>query len=122
PASMHRTILDAVGFPWIVARRDRRGPQFRIHILRIYEYRCAICGYDARLGTTDLGFEAAPVKWHSGGGPDQPDHGIALCAFHHLACDRGAFSLTDEYCILISKDVHGQTHIEDLLLRYSGKP
>ena len=44
-----------------VARRRPRDPAFRDTILRIYEYRCAVCGYDALLGSTDLGIEAAPA-------------------------------------------------------------
>jgi putative restriction endonuclease len=122
PESMHHTILDAVGFQWVVTKRDRRDPEFRVEILRIYDHRCAICGYDARLGTTDLGLDAAHIKWHAAGGPDTVDNGMALCSLHHLAFDRGALSLNDELHILISKDVHGQNHIDQLLLRYSGTP
>jgi len=122
PESLHHTILDAVGFQWVVTTRDKRDPQFRVEILRIYDHRCAICGYDARLGNTDLGLDAAHIKWHAAGGPDTPDNGMALCSFHHLAFDRGALSLNKELRILVSKDVHGHTHIEELLLRYSGAP
>src|SRR5437870_12435647 len=82
----------------------------------------AICGYDARLGNTDLGLDAAHIKWHAAGGPDTPNNGMALCSFHHLAFDRGALSLNEDLRILVSKDVHGQNHIDQLLLRYSGKP
>ncbi len=121
PESLHDTILDAVGFPWVTVKASRRDPKFRIEVLRIYDYRCAICDFDVRLGPVNLGLEAAHVKWHAAGGPDKPDNGLALCAFHHLALDRGALSLDDELKILVSKDVHGQNHIEDLLLRYCGK-
>jgi putative restriction endonuclease len=121
PSSLHQQILDAVDFPWVTGQRSRRDPGFRTEILRIYEHRCAVCGYDARLGSSDLGLEAAHIKWHAAGGPDTPDNGLALCPFHHLALDRGALSLDDELTVLISKDVHGQNHLEDLLLRYAGK-
>ncbi len=122
PESMHQTILDAVGFQWVVTKRDRRDPRFRVEILRIYDHRCAICGYDARLGNSDLGLDAAHIKWYAAGGPDTSNNGMALCSFHHLAFDRGALSLNDDLRILVSKDVHGQNHIDQLLLRYSGNP
>lgn len=122
PESMHHTILDAIGVQWVATKRNRRDPEFRVEILRIYDHRCAICGYDARLGNSDLGLDAAHIKWHAAGGPDTPNNGMALCSFHHLAFDRGALSLNDDLRILVSKDVHGHNHIEQLLLRYSGKP
>jgi len=76
--------LNAVGMPYVqVIRRRPRDLAFRDTILRIYEYRCAVCGYDALLGTTDLGIEAAHIHWHSRGGPDTEENGVALCANHH---------------------------------------
>jgi putative restriction endonuclease len=122
PESLHQTILDAVQFQWVAIARGRRDPRFRIEILRIYEHRCAICGFDARLGNTDLGLEAAHIKWHAAGGPDTSNNGVALCSFHHLAFDRGAVSFDERLRILVSKDVHGQNHVEQLLLAYSGRP
>jgi putative restriction endonuclease len=122
PESLHETILDAVDFQWVVIARGRRDPQFRVEILRIYDHRCAVCGFDARLGNTDLGLEAAHIKWHAAGGPDTSNNGMALCSFHHLAFDRGALSIDERRRILISKDVHGQNHIDQLLLAYGGEP
>lgn len=124
PASLHDDILDAVGFPWIVEadRPLRRDPAFRDAILRIYERRCAVCGYDGRLGSSELGLEAAHVKWHAAGGPDTLDNGLALCVFHHKAVDRGAIGLDDERRIIVSQDVNGQSHVDDLILRFVGQP
>ena len=124
PASLHDDILDAVGMPWVVETdrpRRRRDPGFRPTILRIYEHRCAVCGYDGRLGQSDLGLEAAHIKWHAAGGPDRADNGLALCVYHHKALDRGAISLADDHVVLVSQDVHGQSGVEEWLLRYSGQ-
>jgi putative restriction endonuclease len=122
PASLHESILEAVGFPWILDARRRRDPRFREEILRIYERRCAVCGYDGRLGTVDLAIEAAHIKWHAAGGPDMPDNGLALCSFHHVALDRGALSLDDSLRILVSQHAHGRSQTELLLLRFAGEP
>jgi putative restriction endonuclease len=122
PPSLHESILEAVGFPWVMGGRRRRDPRFREEILRIYERRCAVCGYDGRLGTADLAIEAAHIKWHAAGGPDTPENGLALCSFHHVALDRGAMSLDDSLRFLVSQHVNGHIQTETLLLRYAGEP
>jgi putative restriction endonuclease len=123
PESMHEEILDAVGMPWIPETgRQRRDPAFRADVLRIYEYRCAVCGYDGRLGNTTLGLEAAHIKWHAAGGPDVRENGVALCTFHHKAIDRGAIGLSDDLHILISQEVNGNPIVTDWLIRYAGRP
>lgn len=119
--SYFEDILDAVGLPWVtVARQARRDPAFRNTILRIYEHRCAVCGYDGMLGNTDLGIEAAHVRWHAAGGSDTEDNGIALCSFHHKVFDRGAIGLDNTRRILISQHVRGSERIQELLLRHFG--
>lgn len=120
PTSLHDEILEAVGLDFEPLGRQKRDPKFRHEIIRIYERRCAVCGYDGHLGQSTLGLEAAHVKWHAAGGPDVPENGIALCSFHHVAFDRGALSLDDQLRILVSQDVVGRIRLEDLLLRYVG--
>ena len=53
PPSLHEEILDATGIPWLPIPQRRRDPRFREEVLRIYERRCAVCGYDGRLGCGD---------------------------------------------------------------------
>lgn len=124
PATVHDEILDAVGMPWVVVttRRRKRDPAFRNIVLRIYDYRCAVCGYDGRLGGKPLGIEAAHVMWHAAGGPDAPENGLALCSFHHRALDRGALGIDEHYRVAVSQDVHGGRAVEDWLLRFAGRP
>lgn len=120
PISLHDEILEAVGLDLETLGSQRRDPKFRHEIIRIYERRCAVCGYDGHLGHSSLGIEAAHIKWHAAGGPDIPENGIALCSFHHVAFDRGALSLDDQLRILISQDVVGRVCLENLLLRFIG--
>ncbi len=124
PPTTHDDILDAVGMPWVPMStpRRRRDPRFRDAVLRIYEYRCAICGYAGKLGQRTLNLEAAHIRWHAENGPDDLDNGIAMCAFHHRAFDRGAIGLDDDYRITVSQEVHGGPHTETWLLNYNGKP
>lgn len=98
--TLHQEILDAVGMPWIsepalIARR-KCDPEFRLHILHLYTHRCAVCGYDGRLGNNTLGVEAAHIKWHAAGGPDEPNNGIAHCSFHHKMLDKGAMGISTD--------------------------
>ena len=129
PESFHEDIMLAVGISkqWQLRdapERPKRDPKFRDDVLRAYEYRCAVCDYDIRVGNDLLGLEAAHIKWHAAGGPDVVMNGLALCGFHHKAFDRGAWGLAREarrYRILISSEVHGQSSAVDWLKNYHRK-
>jgi len=118
--SFHQDILDAVGMPWLAIAP--RNPCFRDTILRIYEHRCAVCGYDGQLDNADLGLEAAHIRWHAAGGADAEDNGVALCTFHHKVLDRGAIGLDDDRRILVSQHVRGSQRVEEWLLGFIGRP
>ena len=115
PESLHNDIRVAVGLRKERVARDApitRDPNFRSAVLRAYERRCAVCNYDIRLGDELLGLEAAHIKWHAAGGPDDVSNGLALCGFHHNAFDRGAWGLEpveNGFRILVSSEVHGQS-------------
>jgi putative restriction endonuclease len=123
PPSVHEDILTAVGMPWVQvpSARRPRDPSFRATILRIYEHRCAICGWDGILDDTSLAIEAAHIRWHAAGGADAADNGLCLCTFHHKAFDRGAIALTDDCRVLVSQHVRGSHGLEDWLLRFLGR-
>ncbi len=91
PASIHEDILQAVGIDLedVAAKAKIRDPHFRDRVLRAYEYRCAVCGFDVRVGDSLVGLEAAHIKWHQAGGPDEDNNGICLCTMHHKLFDRG---------------------------------
>ena len=122
PPSMHEAILDAVGMPLeeVVVLRDTRDPAFRDTIIRIYEHRCAICGFDGRLGMSDLALEAAHVKWRAFGGPDSEDNGLALCVLHHRLFDRGALGNQQRLSYLVSQHVHGGDEVAHTVVRFAG--
>jgi putative restriction endonuclease len=73
-------------------RRVRR-PEFSETVLHAYAFACAVCGFDGALGRTPVGIEAAHVRWHSQGGPDDVANGLALCALHHKLLDLGVIGL-----------------------------
>lgn len=74
-------------------QRRRRDPGFRERVLRAYEYRCCVCGFDLRIGLSPAGLEAAHIQWHHVGGPDIEPNGLSLCSLHHKLFDLGAFTV-----------------------------
>lgn len=131
PRSLHDDIRAAAGLPYYVAdaphRPDAAGrdPAFRDQVLREYERRCAVCGFDIRIQDELLGLEAAHIKWHAAGGPDIVPNGLALCVIHHKALDRGALGLIPDrrgFKVLISSEVHGQSDALHWLRDFHDQP
>lgn len=86
---------------YFVSRR-RRDPRFRAATLQAYAYRCAMCDWDGAVRTQPVGLEAAHVRWHSQGGADAPDNGLALCSLHHKLLDLGVVGLTQDHHIQVA--------------------
>jgi putative restriction endonuclease len=122
PDSLHQDILNAVGLTLetTVARR-KRDPAFRQRVLKAYEYRCAVCGFDVRLGSVSIALDAAHIRWHQAGGPETENNGLALCVLHHKTFDVGAFTVSDGI-MLVSDQVNGTAGFQETLLAYHGKP
>lgn len=123
PSSIHEDILQSVGIDvesQSIEERKRH-PEFRENILRAYEYRCAVCGFDVRLGHFPIALEAAHIKWYQAGGPDTEVNGIALCALHHKLFDRGAFTISDKMKILVSAHAYGTVGFQEWLMNFHGK-
>ena len=85
--------------------RRRRDPAFRQKVMRAYEWRCCVCGFDLRIGHVPAGLEAAHIQWHHVGGPDIEPNGLSLCALHHKLFDLGVFTIEpSEYRVVFSRD------------------
>lgn len=135
PESLHQAIRNEVGLDEVMshedtifdaARRRPRDPRFRELVLTAYERRCAVCDYDIRLSDDLFGLDAAHIRWHSHGGPDTIPNGLALCAFHHRALDRGAIGLEREagagFVLLVSRNLSGQGEVFRQLVDARGRP
>ena len=117
PSSIHEDILQTVGieFPLPIFNQPRSNINFRSSILRAYEYKCAVCGFDVRLGASPIALEASHIRWRQADGPDVVINGLALCSLHHKLFDRGAFTLSQQLQILVSDDAHGSVGFEEWL-------
>lgn len=127
PETQHEDILDAVGLniggidiSGETERKSRRDPKFREYVMRAYEYRCAVCGFNVRLGNSPVALEAAHIRWFTHGGPDIVNNGIALCTLHHKLFDRGVFTLNEDFVFQVAENAHGTIGFEEWLMRYHG--
>jgi putative restriction endonuclease len=120
PESLHTDILNAVGLTLeTTVTRRRRDPTFRQRVPSAYEYRCAVCGFDVRLGTVSIALDAAHIRWHQARGPETEDNGLALCVLHHKTFDLGAFTIR-EGVLLVSDQANGTSGFHGLFSRSSG--
>jgi len=122
PASIHEEILCTVGLDFASTIKRSRLGSFRGEVLTAYGHACAFCGYDVRLGSADLGLDAAHIMWHQANGPDLSANGLACCSLHHRALDRGAISLTNDLTILVSVHVNGGMKSDEHFVSLMGRP
>ena len=123
PETIHEDIRQVIGvdFNESVGTKKKRCPKFREKVLQAYDYRCAVCGFDVRIGHFPVALEAAHIKWHVAGGPDSEENGLALCSLHHKLFDRGAFTLSEENIVLVSDKANGTESFEQWLMQYHGE-
>jgi putative restriction endonuclease len=83
--------------------RDR---VFRRVVLRAYDERCAVTGLKFINGGGRAEVDAAHIQPVQNNGPDIINNGIALSGTAHWMFDRGLISLSDDFEILISRQVN----------------
>ena len=77
PSTLHEDILqeagiessfhvDTLDLPLRLPTALRRDPNFRLNILKAYEYKCAVCGFDVKLRNQPVALEALPYQVASG--------------------------------------------------------
>jgi putative restriction endonuclease len=130
PTTLHDDIAEQVGLDLTgpvpagvkAKAKPKRSREFRDQVLLAYEMRCAMCGWDARLGALAVGLEAAHVRWFNIGGPDEPANGLCLCSLHHKLFDRGVLGLTPEHTVAVSAHfVGGGKLAQEFVLALVGK-
>lgn len=102
--------------------RRQRTPGFAEVVLRAYAYRCAMCGFDGRLGRNPVAIEAAHIKWHSWAGPDELTNAMALCSLHHALFDYGVLGLNPDLRITVSPQYVGTSEAGSAVYQLDGQP
>jgi putative restriction endonuclease len=83
----------------VQTRRALRALDFSERVLGAYGSRCAMCGMQLRLVD---GAHILPVA--APGSTDETSNGVALCALHHRAYDRGLVTFDTDYEIWVNED------------------
>lgn len=86
------TVAAARKHALVTTRRALRAIDFAKRVLGAYEHRCAMCGVQLRLID---GAHILPVS-HAGS-TDETSNGVALCAIHHRAYDRGLVTFAPDF-------------------------
>jgi len=117
--SIQEELADELGFNLLEIRKQR-DPLFRQQVLRAYNYQCAVCGFNMRHDNSSIALEAAHIKWKQHGGPCEISNGLALCAIHHKAFDKGSLGVDENMRIQISSAVNGNSIVSRLFWDFSG--
>ncbi len=110
PPSMRDEVLQTAGInpEYVNSRRRRRDPSFPPKVLMAYGFRCAVCDFAVHVNGKPVALEAAHIRWHEARGPDKVHNGLALCVLHHRLFDKGAFTLSLDRKIIVSKYAEGK--------------
>lgn len=104
---VEQTIAEPRRYAVLATRQAIRDRGFRNRVLRAYGYRCAMCAL--QLGLIE-GAHILPAEHPES--TDGTDNGVALCALHHRAFDRGLVTFDTKFRIRVN-----QTKVEDLKTR-----
>lgn len=120
PDTLQEELFFRLGFE-VDTSPKQRDPNFRKNVLRAYNYRCAVCGFDLALDTIPVGTEAAHIKWKQYSGPCEVSNGVALCSIHHKALDRGVIAFNSELRVQVSPATTGGGMVERLIWEFESK-
>ncbi len=98
----------------------KRDKQFRADVLAVYGHRCAICRCnisEVLQAAHEAGYDVAHTNY------DDPNHGICLCANHHLMYDNNLLKIDlDQLTIeILEEKVKNMSWYQDFIEKYDGK-
>lgn len=94
----------------ISTKKAIRALDFARRVLTAYDHKCAMCGVQLRLVD---GAHILPVAHKDS--TDQTSNGVALCALHHRAYDRGLVGFDSLYKIHVNEKMIRDLEAEDRL-------
>jgi putative restriction endonuclease len=103
------------------AMQAGREAKFRIHILAAYDYTCALTGYRlATIGGTSI-VDAAHIHQFADSRNNELGNGIALCKNAHWLFDKGLWTISDDFRVVVASSRFTESGKPDLLLgNYQG--
>lgn len=99
-----------------ISRERGREARFRLTVVPVYNYTCALTQY--RLVTVDSGsiVDAAHIHQFADSRNNYPRNGIALCKNAHWMFDEGLWSLDEEYRALVAEKRFDESGAKEFLL------
>lgn len=97
-----------------------RDATFRKVIISVYEYRCAFCKLQILNCLGQNIVDGAHIKPFSQFYDDRIDNGISLCKNHHWAFDKGWFSISDNFTILVKDDLREEAPNSKPMQQFNG--
>ncbi len=95
--------------------RPVRKKVFRNSVIHAYDKTCAFTGMQFINGRGRAEVQAAHIKPVESNGPDDVQNGLALSGTIHWMFDRGLLSLTDQYDIMVSRQVNDQDRVWNMM-------
>jgi hypothetical protein len=99
---------------------QKRDAAFRCVVLANYGYTCAVTGQRFRYGTS-VEAEAAHIISKDVFGTDDPRNGLALSRTAHWAFDRGIFTISDQYEVVVHEKAQTADHALFPILETAGR-
>lgn len=114
--ALRPNILKEKILPEVTYSAIARDQGFRRTIVLVYEQRCAFC--ELRMITADghTVVDAAHIIPRHVSYDDNPTNGIALCKLCHWTFDKGLFSVSGQYKILVSPQINHNQNVPRYLV------
>ena len=98
-----------------------REAKFRIRILALYDYTCALTGYRLTTVTGVSIVDAAHIHQFANSRNNELGNGIALSKNAHWLFDKGLWTISDDYRVIVAQTRFAESGKPDLLLgNYQG--
>jgi len=98
-----------------------RDQGFRKAIVTLYKHRCALCGIRMLTPEGHTIVEGAHIIPWSINQDDQPTNGMALCKLCHWSFDEGFVSVSNNYEVLVSRQVRTDQNLPGHILTLSDR-
>ena len=101
--------------------RPVRDQGFRRAVVTAYEHRCALCGIRVRTLDGHTLVEAAHIVPWSETRDDRPVNGLTLCRTCHWSFDERLLSISRDYKVVASKQLHVPGNLSGYLMNLEGR-
>lgn len=103
PKHLHIEILNVLGIPNGDVEALYGKLKLQDEVLNAYGHRCSVCDFSNLMHHKPICIEVAHIQWESEGGPNQSDNLMVFCSLHRNLFNHGAFTLSADYSIDVSK-------------------